>query len=78
MLEVVFDCVGDPGNAGAVFGLGAGDVGEPLLEGDGLGVAVATGMGERFVDVEKLDALVLVIVVDGLQTGDLAQEREVT
>jgi len=47
-------------------------VSKPLVESCGLHVAVATWMGERFIDVVELNVLALIIVVDRLQTGDVS------
>ena len=45
-------------------------MGEAFFEGNSLNVAVIFRMGQRFVDIEKLDIRpVFVVVIDGLDAG---------
>jgi hypothetical protein len=51
---------------------GYGDVRDSLLDVDGLDVAILLRVSEGFVDVVEGDVLALVILLDRLQTGDVA------
>ncbi|MDE0821319.1 MAG: hypothetical protein OSA95_09370, partial [Opitutales bacterium] len=55
---------------------GGGYMRKPLLNGNGLHEPVTFRMGKRFIDVVKshVPALLLVVMIDRLQTGNIAQE----
>ncbi len=75
VLDRVVDRIADPGELRSQCPLGFLHMSQPLLERVRTDVPVRLGMSQSLVDVVETDTLGLVVVADGLQTGDLSQER---
>jgi len=77
MLEIVRHGVGKPWDSRVELPAGGRDMLESLLDGYGLDESVAFRMGKGFVDIveDELLALLPVIMLNCLQTGDITKER---
>ncbi len=75
VLQIVVHIVGDPGDLRSQGPLRLFDVQQAFFQRERLHVTIVLGVGQRFVDVKKLDPFGLVIDSDRLQTGDVTDER---